>query len=66
MSTKAFGGMAAHQSQSCGFYFLYSSCSVLKFRSRALTFQPQEFTLRIFFCTHDKGQSWEYMPASFS
>lgn len=48
------------------FYFLYSSCSVLKFRSRALTFQPQEFTLRIFFCTHDKGQSWEYMPASFS
>lgn len=66
MSTKAFGGMAGHQSQSCGFYFLYSSCSALKFRSRALTLQPREFTLRIFFCTHDKGQSWEYMPASLS
>lgn len=53
MSTKAFGGMAGHQSQSCSFYFLYSSCSALTFRSCALSFQPREFTLRILFCTHD-------------
>lgn len=36
MSTKALGGMAGHQSQSCSFYFLYSSCFVLTFRDRVL------------------------------